>query len=246
MNLTVSNYSSIIEEVIYQGGLFMSIFYNNLGEFQWVSVTALISILGIFVTLGSTVYTNKKTIRANVQSKTSIEWINKIRELSAELINNYESLGHASQKLYTCILSISALSDSYNNEKKQIQEVGFGGNMSVINRMNSLHKEKKESSLEYNKFSSITLSLYNQLSLYFVDDLTNNEILEKLEKLKEFNRRLADVFKEDIEVNQTEFSYQKAVDNYLKIVDELSYEIENFRKLIAKYIKDEWNAIQKK
>ena len=88
MNLTVSNYSSIIEEVIYQGGLFMSIFYNNLGEFQWVSVTALISILGIFVTLGSTVYTNKKTIRANVQSKTSIEWINKIRELSAELINN--------------------------------------------------------------------------------------------------------------------------------------------------------------
>ncbi|HDL6565232.1 TPA: hypothetical protein PXJ16_001456, partial [Enterococcus faecalis] len=82
--------------------------------------------------------------------------------------------------------------------------------------------------------------------LYFVDDLTNNEILEQLEKLKEFNRRLADVFKEDIEVNQTEFSYQKAVDNYLKIVDELSYEIENFRKLIAKYIKDEWNAIQKK
>lgn len=131
-------------------------------------------------------------------------------------------------------------------KKKQIQEVGFGGNMSVINRMNSLHKEKKESSLEYNKFSSITLSLYNQLSLYFVDDLTNNEILEQLEKLKEFNRRLADVFKEDIEVNQTEFSYQKAVDNYLKIVDELSYEIENFRKLIAKYIKDEWNAIQKK
>ena len=68
----------------------MSIFFDLKGNFQWVSITALISFIGILATVGATIYTSKKTIKANVRSTTKIEWINQIIELSAEFISSYQ------------------------------------------------------------------------------------------------------------------------------------------------------------
>ena len=66
------------------------ILFNSSGEFQWVSITALISFLGILATVGSTIYIHKKTIKANVKSVTKIEWLNKIIDLSADYIKEYQ------------------------------------------------------------------------------------------------------------------------------------------------------------
>ncbi|MET1882576.1 hypothetical protein ABXM33_06015 [Enterococcus faecalis] len=201
----------------------MSMFYNSQGEFQWVSVTALISLIGVVVTVLSTIYTNKKTIRANTQTKTTIEWISEIRELSAELISNYE-----------LIQSYSRYSYSFKIESLITNE---------LEKVRANNKSRKSYDEKYNECVWRIHFLSNQLSLYLIDDSKHHKINELLVELRQEIADIADYSRIKIERDKSHSYYQAQIDGQIVLTNKLKDTVDEFRRNIAIYLKEEWKAV---
>lgn len=67
------------------------IFFNDVGNFQWGSVTAIGALLAFLASVGSIIVTlsiSKKNRRAELVSKARLEWIKEVRHLTAELLSD--------------------------------------------------------------------------------------------------------------------------------------------------------------
>ncbi|MBX8942563.1 hypothetical protein [Lysinibacillus sp. K60] len=65
-----------------------NILFDNNGNFIWVSITAIAAVIAIFINTFIASLTTKANFKANIVAKSRIEWIQEVREKSAEFITS--------------------------------------------------------------------------------------------------------------------------------------------------------------
>lgn len=221
----------------------MSILYDHNGNFQWAVVTAVISIIGVVTTICSSLYTNKKTIRANVQSKTSIEWLNQIRNLSANLISNYESLISSAKFSYGNHVIAAMHTEAAEKAAISAWETGFY-DITPAKEIEGAKQAKRTYDEKYNEYVNVASSLYNQLLLYFVDDEEHSKIVQAIENIHTKHIKFADFTRGIIKDGQEYIYYENLINNSLELTNELSEAVGEFRSEITGYLRNEWENIK--
>lgn len=221
------------------------ILFNSSGEFQWVSITALISLLGILATVGSTIYIHKKTIKANVKSVTKIEWLNKIIDLSADYIKEYQLVDINERHLFST--KLLKANNTFKIEKeiitydpieaqryKQNEDKKRGYNKSIVE-----YSEILNDSFLNSRYIS------NLLLLYFMDGTRTVEIKRIMNKINDISIKIAEISNKDLDNEREEEYYLEQADILMKNLNALNDAIEEFRENITKYINCEWKEIEK-
>ncbi|MBV4440506.1 hypothetical protein [Clostridium tyrobutyricum] len=201
----------------------MDIFYNHLHEFQWASIAALGSILGVIITTFLSWKNNKKTlnlqkemnknnIRANIELKARINWIQEVRKTSADFISDcFTMIKYTPKTVLT------------KPEAKNITPTSVTLSFGKLETKES-DKQKKSKDF-YDEFENIRLSVNksaNLILLYFgpdtngINELVQQNILNIL-NLMNNSEKLSSIN------NKTEIKW-----------------IEKFRKLMNHYLKIEW------
>ncbi|WP_207695518.1 hypothetical protein DOK67_0000149 [Enterococcus sp. DIV0212c] len=209
-----------------------------------ILITSIISILTIVTSAYITQNTNKKTIRANIQTKTNIEWIDQIRKISAELIYNYELIISSAKFSYGNKVAIAV------NEAEIENQINTALNSGILNgypqaQKEALLKSKKGHDETYNESVATASLLTNQLLLYFIDEKKDAYIVEMIMGLRSVNSRIADFSRIQVEVGEDMSYYHEKTDEFLSISGELDSAINEFRNAIASYLKVEWENVKK-
>lgn len=98
------------------------IFFNDVGNFQWGSVTAIGALLAFLASVGSIIVTlsiSKKNRRADLVSKARLEWIKEVRHHTAELSSAVFQCKETTEAL---TISSQGVSNSKNEKDKEKYE----------------------------------------------------------------------------------------------------------------------------
>lgn len=236
----------------------MSIFFNNAGEFQWLSITAIGSLLGVLIATFFSVYSNRKTlynqkianqenlkmqkelndknIEANIISKARIEWIQSVRDDVSEYIAIIYNM-HAYAYSLTEMMESIHDDKQYLKELKRQENKGFAPKVEYqvfIEERGDLYKKslnkiaRTHEDINFNNFKLLELS--NKIILKFSD----NEEHKKIEEtVIWFPLRTRD-FKEEIKKE----NYKEAE----KILSEFNSHVLSMRNLFREYFKQEWEV----
>lgn len=224
----------------------MSIFFNSVGEFQWVSITAVISFLGIITTLLSTIYINKKTRKANVKSTTKVEWINKIIQLSAEYINDYQLIGIEIRNIF--VMKIAKRENTFINKEDVItyDPIEALKHQKNVNNRQRYNKEIQKSSEEFNERIRRINYVASQLLLYFMDSSESQQPQILIGKLRNKSEEIVGFINTDIgkEANASDSDeLGKELKGHLAALDELTKE---FQKSMSDYLSSELKEVEKR
>lgn len=203
-----------------------NIFYND--KIQWAAVAALVSFVGVLATFYSTWRINNKTIKANISSKTRIEWINQIRLLSADLISNYELLVTYKMFSYADMVIIAS------KNKSSLYSIGLSND----------EKSKIENEKKYNEHTIKVKSLSNQLLLYFINDNEHKKIKNLINDLNTITIKLSDYSREKLEIGKSNNYYDEKIAKSKELTDELMNTINQFREVVAEYLNTEWEKVE--
>ncbi|MGX7149042.1 hypothetical protein [Enterococcus ureasiticus] len=223
--------------------MLFSIFVDHKGDFQWASIAAIVSFIGFITTLASTVWINKKTIRASVQSKTNIEWINQIRRLSAELIYNYELVRSSATFSFGTKIKIVFIESEIEKEDNKMWTSGIV-NIYPQEQKKALIKSKRSYDEKYNENIGAASLATNQLLLYFIDDDKHSNLIDLIAKLRASVVKIADFSRERIETGQPTTYYEDMLEKQSKYAKELDDLINEFRNEVALYLKIEWENVK--
>lgn len=223
----------------------MNIFYNSAGEFQWVLITAVISLFGIITTLLSTVYINKKSRRASMKSTTKIEWINKIIQLSAEYINNYQLIGVDAK--HTILCKIQKNETTFTIEEDIIT---YDHSEALIyqenqNKRHMYDKKINEHSEEFNERVRRINYIANQLLLYFMDSSESQKSRTLIGNLRKQLVEIANIMNKSIEQKEKENGYEELVRELNNSIDKLESLTEEFQKHMSNYLSSELRKVEK-
>lgn len=231
----------------------MSIFYDNLGNFQWASVAAIIAGIGaiislIFSALGykNSKYTielqkemDQKKIDADIIAKARMEWIQSVRALSAEiivhvgLIQSYANNSYKARWIY--LVKEHEVKDG---------SIDFGDGLygvSGIVETEELKNLAKKQKIELKEFQDTHLELYNlvqQLSLYFSETNEHESILALLNSIHVKNNEIAQKLKS---IETKDKNLEEEINNFIKATSEYKNISESLTKEIKEYLKEQWN-----
>lgn len=221
----------------------MSFFYNSLGEFQWSSIAAIFSFVGIIATISGSIYTNKKTLRAHVKSTTKIEWINKIIELSAEYINDYQLIRIDVRNVVAAKISKNV--DTFTNEKDMViyDLLEIQKQQNNLNRRINFDKNISKYGTEFNERTKRINYKANQLMLYFMDEQESKDtqiLIKDLKKQLTCISKFTNEIDEKITIDGVDNLYNDLNSHFSKL-EELT---EQFRKKMSFYLSSELKKIE--
>lgn len=224
----------------------MSIFYNSAGEFQWVSITAGISLFGILTTLLSTFYINKKSRRANVKATTKIEWLNKIIELSAEFINDYQLIGIDVRNIL--VYKIQKNSNTFINKEDIVlyDPVEIQKQKINLNQRHQYDKKINNFAQEFNDKMKRINYVASQLSLYFMERSESKKPREMIEELRRQLLVITEFINTEFEEKLDKAQYVQIGDNLNVHLDKLDILTENFQESMSRYLSSELKKIERK
>lgn len=217
--------------------ILIDIFFND--KFQWAAVATIVSFLGILVTFYSTWRINNKTIKANISSKTRIEWINQIRKLSADAITNINLLISVGKHSYGEQLNIAIqdgkIEKAFNiGMNTGIQDIG-----PQVQKKQSI-ESKRMYDEKYNDCVGAIYSSFNQLSLFFSDKEKDANLINSMDEIFTILSKLADYNRDEIKSNETQDYYQEKVNGHQQITDSLQLAVAVFKTEISEYLSSEW------
>lgn len=134
-----------------------SFFYDNTGNFEWLAVTAIIAIVTLFV---NSIYSAKR-VKADLVSKSRIQWIQSVRQLLSEYLTKTRYI------TFLCI----RISEEMQREARLTEHVKLEDS-----EVEKLKKTTNENILEM-------FQIKNMLLLNFSNNRGNSEILNIIIKV---------------------------------------------------------------
>ncbi|HGS8599086.1 hypothetical protein [Enterococcus faecalis] len=196
------------------------IFVDNDGNFQWMSITALISAGGVWATFNR----SKKTIQANVHTKTEIEKLNQIRDLVAEIISDGEMATTYSRFAF----GDKVLIESTNSQISNIKQV---------------HQTKNENLIKYNDFAQRVMYSSNKLLLYFTDEEKYSRLINLINQLQVSLVEISDYSRINIEPFKEKEYYENIVQTEHELSEKISNILVDLRKETTVYLQGKWKII---
>lgn len=251
-------------------------FYSSSGDFQWASIAAIISLFAALITIWGTIKNNRiqkeinaKNIEANLKAKARIEWIQKTRIISAELITNSFKFDTLSKEY----LNLTERINSYRNEKKAVKKSRFFYFKSKVEKEDEFVYESivtKRSNTFHELQETFDLIYEKQVlfKLYFGPNFENDKIVRQ----SLIVRQSAEIILESITDYRLNLDKQKGIEMYEELKDfgygkgdlnrsgskilnfmdiskinntSLKKEIELFSDASRKYFKKEWDIAKK-
>lgn len=94
-----------------------SVMYDANGNFQWTSAVATVALITAVISIFNVGRTNKSNFKANIVAKSRIEWIQEVREKSAEFLTSCYDLS----KLYDIKYFDQEADEEINKEIKKLK-----------------------------------------------------------------------------------------------------------------------------
>lgn len=186
---------------------------------------------------------NQKQIDADIKAKARIEWIQKVRENTAELIKAYYSILNSNAEADTrCLLSeakvrsellalcFGDVTDKKENDNLNIlrnKESNDGKNAKMVEYLDDIHREFEDNYLDYSK--------------------TKQGDLKR--KCDEYLEEVIDVCEEDEENEDEKFeNYERdeqEKEDWEEKLDRMKLDLSELRCFISIYLKIEWDRAKK-
>lgn len=225
--------------------MIMSLFHNSQGDFQWASIAAILSFIGIIATIGGSIYTNKKSLRVQMNSTTKIEWINKIIELSAEYINEYQLITVDVRNVYA--EKVKKSMTTYTNKEDLIiyDPIEAQRQQNNLSRRDTYDKNINKFSELFNERMTKINYKSNQLILYFMDNLKSKDVRNLIDELRNHILSITKYINDDIKENLTDDDLKELTKELNEKLDQLDRLTEEFRKNMSIYLASEVKKIEK-
>ncbi|WP_288394589.1 hypothetical protein [uncultured Vagococcus sp.] len=218
-------------------------FYNSLGDFQWASIAAILSFVGIIATISGSIYTHKKSLKAQIKSTTKVEWLNKIIELSAEYINDYQLIGIDIRNIYAEKVKKSL--NTFTNKEDLIiyDPIEEQRQRSNLTRRSRYDENINKFSNDFNERMRRINYKASQLKIYFMDEPNSEKSKVLIDDLRD-QLVLVTQFINNVREDLDEKNLKEVTNDLNERLDKLDQLTDEFGKSMSMYLSSEVNRIE--